>query len=295
MAPVVAKIGTVEIRRVLDSYLLGQTMQTWFPDFDREAVKPHEHWLCPTHYNPDTGHFPMPVHSWVFEINGCKVLIDTCLGNDKERPGQLEMDHLGTGYLRRLHEQGINPDEIDFVMCTHLHVDHVGWNTRLVDGRWVPTFPNARYVMSRLEYQAASVEAQADATPQFIRNVFADSIHPLVEHGQAVFVEGIMEFLPGLTLVPSPGHSPDHLRISLRSQGQIGVFAGDMLHSPVQVPFWEWSSRVCWNKSMAAQARRRLLEFCAEHGALLLPGHFETPHFGRVAADGDRFQLNFDS
>ena len=287
------RIGDIEIGRVLDSYILGETMQAWFPDFDPEAVVPYEHWLCPTHYDAETGHFRMPVHSWIMRVNGFNVLIDTCVGNHKSRPGLFEFHRLRTRYLRRLAEAGMRPEEVDYVLCSHLHVDHVGWNTMLENGRWVPTFPNAKYVFSRTEYEAAKEDAAKPGLPPHLRPVFEDSVLPIVEAGRAELVDDVHELLGALTLRPAPGHSPGHVRIELRSGGALGVFAGDLVHSPVQIPFWQWSSRVCWNGKMAAESRRALLQFCASENALLLPGHFEAPHAGRIRTDGDAFAITF--
>jgi glyoxylase-like metal-dependent hydrolase (beta-lactamase superfamily II) len=284
-------IGNVEVARVLDSYILGHTAQTWFPAFDREAVRPHEHWLCPHHFDPETGRIPMPVQSFVLKTPHHVVLVDTCLGNHKERPGMTEMHRLTTGYLDRLAALGLRPEDVDFVMCTHLHVDHVGWNTQLKDGRWVPTFPNARYVMSKVEFEA-TLESSL-TSPVGTRNCFEDSILPIVDAGKAMMIEGMHEMLDGFTLRPAPGHSPGHVRIELRSQNQVGVFAGDLLHSPLQIPLWQWSSRVCWNQEMAAQARRDLLEFCVNENALLIPGHFEAPHVARVRERQGQFAPEF--
>jgi glyoxylase-like metal-dependent hydrolase (beta-lactamase superfamily II) len=290
---VMGKVGDVTIGRILDGYLLGENMQGWFPDFDRQAVKAHEHWLCPTHYDSESGHFAMPVHSWLLEVGKELVLIDTCMGNHKARPGVFEMHMLASRYLERMASVGVHPHEIDYVLCTHLHADHIGWNTRLENGRWVPTFPNARYVLSNVEYATAREEATDPNTPAFLRNAFEDSIHPVVESGKAYLVDGIYELLDCLTLRPAPGHSPGHFRIELESAGALGVFAGDMLHSPVQVPFWQWSSRVCWDKALSAKSRRDLLEFCVERDALLLPGHFEAPHVGRIRSVGNDFAIDF--
>jgi glyoxylase-like metal-dependent hydrolase (beta-lactamase superfamily II) len=200
---------------------------------------------------------------------------------------------LDTRYCQRLAELGVTPNDVHYVLCTHLHVDHVGWNTRLHNGRWVPTFPNARYVLSRTEYEAAKRAALNPASPPLSRQVFEDSIHPVVEAGKACLVDGVHELLDHLTLRPAPGHSPGHFRIELRSQGAVGVFAGDILHSPIQVPLWEWSTRVCWDKRMAAASRRELLEFCASENALLMPGHFQAPHVGRIKRAGGTFAIGF--
>jgi glyoxylase-like metal-dependent hydrolase (beta-lactamase superfamily II) len=289
----IGKIGRVEIARVLDSYLLGETMQAWFPDFDRQAVAAHEHWLCPQHYDPESGHFAMPVHSWVLQVGKYNVLIDACMGNDKNRPGLFEMHMLNNRYIERLAEVGLLPEQIDYVLCTHLHVDHVGWNTKLQNGLWVPTFPNAKYIISKREYDCTAAEARNPNLPPFLAQVFQDSILPIVEAGRAEFVDGVHEMLDVFTLRPAPGHSPGHIRIELSSSGESAVFAGDLLHSPVQVPLWKWSSRVCWDKAQSADSRRSLLEFCSEKNALLLPGHFEAPHVGRIREASGTFAIDF--
>jgi glyoxylase-like metal-dependent hydrolase (beta-lactamase superfamily II) len=292
---VLGRIGDIAIGRVHDSTLIGETMQHWFPDFDREQVRRHEHWLCPDHMNAETGHFRMPVHSYVFQVSGKTVLIDTCNGNHKNRPdvGFSELHMLNTRYLERLAAAGVKPEQVDYVLCTHLHVDHVGWNTQLDNGRWVPTFPNARYVFSRTEYEATIEIAGTPGSPKFLRDVFEESIHPIVEAGLSDLVADGHELLGCVVMRPAPGHSPGHVRIELTSGGERAIFAGDLLHSPVQVPFWMWSSKMCWDRALAAQTRRTLLEDCAAQNALLLAGHFEAPYVGRIRQDGDTFAIAF--
>jgi len=290
---VIGSIGDVEIAQVFETVLVGETMQSWFPLFDREAVRAHEHWLCPHHYNPESGHFAMPVHSWVLQVNGKTLLIDTCIGNHKNRAGISEMHQLTTDYLGRFLRLGIDPADVDYILCSHLHADHVGWNTRLLNGRWVPTFPNAQYVIARREYHAAKQDAERTDGSPIARIVFEDSIYPVVVAGKAVLVDDDHELLGCLRLHAAPGHSPGHIQIELHSRGESGVFTGDMIHSPIQIPFWEWSSRVCWNPDLAAHSRRNLLDFCASENAVLLPGHFQAPHVARVRAKGDRFAVQF--
>ena len=203
-----------------------------------------------------------------------------------------EFHRLSTRYLERLAEVGLVPEDIDYVMCTHLHGDHIGWNTRLIDGRWVPTFPNARYVMSRVEMDATREEA-ATTTFDALRYCYEDSILPVVQAGMVDLVDGVHEMLDNITLRPAPGHSPGNMRIELRSGRDVAVFAGDIIHTPIQIPFWEWSSKICWDKQLSAQARRDLLEFCAESGALLIPGHFSAPHVGRISDADGRFNVRF--
>lgn len=289
----VGNVGSAEVARVLDGHLLIETAQTFFPDFDRDALKPYLHWLCPTHYDDESGRIPLPVHSWLIRLGGKTVLIDTCLGNDKVRPNMSEMHLLNTRYLERMAEVGVRPEDVDYVLCTHMHGDHVGWNTRLENGRWVPTFPNAQYVLSRTEYEASKIYAADPDCIPWIRNVFEDSLQPVVEAGKAVLVDGNHELLDGLKLRPSPGHTPGHVCIELRSQGAGAFFVGDLLHTPIQIPLWGWSTRYCWDRQMAAQSRRELFELCAAENALLLPAHFQAPHVGRIRETNDTFGIEF--
>ncbi|WP_175777265.1 MBL fold metallo-hydrolase [Burkholderia anthina] len=288
-------LGNVEIIRLYDTTLLGETAQSWLPDFDRARVAEHEHWLAPTHYDPESGRIPMPVHSWIVRTGRHTVLIDSCIGNHKERPGLPEMHRLSTRYLDRMRALGIQPEEIDYVMCSHLHADHVGWNTQLVNGVWVPTFPNARYVISQVEHDhlVRAIRGEGPAGPAWFRPMYNDSVLPVIEAGQATMFDDTYELDDTFLIRHAPGHSPGHVRIELTSQGSRGVFSGDMLHSPIQIPFWQWSSKVCDDRQLAAKSRFELLAHCVEHGALLLPGHFEAPHAGHIVDTAGTFGIEF--
>lgn len=284
------RVGDVEIARVYELTFMGQTAADFFPRFDREAIRAHEHWLCPDHFDPESLRIPMDVQSFVLKTDTHTIMIDTCCGNDKPREGAPEFHRLTTKYLDRLAALGIAPEDIDYVMCTHLHIDHIGWNTRLIDGRWVPTFPNARYIVSRHEYENAAEEARTIPFAP-VRNGFEDSILPVVEAGLTDLVENDHELLGLLRLKPAPGHTAGNVQIELRSRGEKAIFAGDMLHTPLQVPFWNWSSKLCWDQEQASRTRRGLFEQCVEDNALLVPGHFRAPHVGRIREDGDTFRL----
>ena len=285
-------VGSVEVARVLES-TLSVSAARWFPSFDRDAIRPHEHWLCPTHFDASTGQFPMPVQSFVLRTDRHVILIDTCVGNHKNRAGVASMHMLDQPYLDRLAALGLAVEDIDYVMCTHLHVDHVGWNTKLVDGRWIPTFPNATYVISRSEYEATKAEAALPDAPPYARNSFADSVLPIVESGRHLFVQGLDQLLDIFTFRPAPGHSPGNMQIELRSGGDCAIFAGDILHSALQVPFWQWSSLVCSDPRQAAISRRALLERCVEENAVLIPGHFAAPYVARIGDDHGIFAAEF--
>jgi len=287
-------IGKARVTRVEEMMGPGFPARDFFPDFDERVFKDQEHWLAPRYYEKASGKLRASIHSWLIRTDRHAILIDACSGNHKPRPGSPRFDMLDTRYLERLKETGVEPEEIDFVLCTHLHVDHVGWNTRLENGRWVPTFPNAKHLMSRTEHEFWSARAKAPETPEGTRNVYNDSVLPVVEAGKAVLIDGSHQVDDCLTIKPAPGHTPGHYRVDLASEGRMAVFPGDALHNPVQVPLWRWNSRFCEDPAQARETRRELLGFCAEQRALLMPAHFAEPHAAYVKAKGDAFELAFD-
>jgi len=289
---VTGRIGDIEMARVYET-TTTMDVKSWHPGLTAADLEPHLSWLAPRFLNPATGEFPMPIVSWVLRSMGRTILIDSCYGNDKDRPGYADADHLHTPYLERLEAVGVLPDEVDMVLCTHLHLDHVGWNTRLIDGRWVPTFPNARYIWSRIEREDAANQSIATTTPPFLRPVYGDSVLPILAAGLAQEVDGVFPVDENILMRPAPGHSPGNVRIELRSQGNIAVFAGDILHSPIQIPLWRQASVVDADAALATRSRHELLSFCADEGALLIPGHFPEPYVGRIVRDGDSFAIRF--
>jgi glyoxylase-like metal-dependent hydrolase (beta-lactamase superfamily II) len=196
---------------------------------------------------------------------------------------------LKSGYLERLRATGIGPDDVDVVLCTHLHADHVGWNTRLQDGLWVPTFPNARYITSATEL--AHVTAQA-APEGLAGAAFRDSVLPIVDAGLVTTVDGGHELDQVLTIHPAPGHTPGHVRVELRSREELGILCGDIVHSPLQVTFWDWRTALSADPAQDVRTGRTLLEDCAEHGALLLTTHFGGSGPARIRGAGDGFTVD---
>ncbi|MCP3974567.1 MAG: MBL fold metallo-hydrolase, partial [bacterium] len=175
---------------------------------------------------------------------------------------------------------------------THLHVDHVGWNTRLLDGRWVPTFPNAKYLFHKTEYDHWIEHGDTvTAGPGSSDGCFEDSVLPVMEAGQGVLIDGDFGLDDRIWLDPTPGHSPGHVCIHLKSSDRHAIFSGDLLHHPIQCTYPEWNSRYCWNLEMSAAARARFVETYAERDVLLLPAHFAAPTAGRIVgndSDGGR-------
>ena len=220
------------------------------------------------------------------------MLIDTCTGDHKERPGFTQGNQLSLPYLERLAEKGLRPEDIDYVMCTHLHLDHVGWNTRLQDGRWVPTFPKARYLFGKTEYDAFNpVTGPGDPNP-VNQGAFEDSVQPIAEAGQMQLVDDGYTLDDELTVEAAPGHSEGHVVIRAQSQDETGVFLGDVLHSPLQCCYPDVNSAFCQHPESARLTRRRLLAEAAEQGHLLLPAHFPAPHAGRVTVNGAGFRFH---
>jgi len=270
------------------------SFRKFFPKSNDEDVAEHVSWMAPTHYEKATGRLLLSMHSWLVDTGKHKILVDGCVGNHKNRPSRPDWCNLDIPFLQRLEAAGARPEDIDFVLCTHLHADHVGWNTKLVDGRWVPTFPNAKYVFSRTEYEYwdGLLKQQGQASHHLYS--YNDSVLPVVEAGQALIVDDHYVLADCLTLEPAPGHTPGHVAIWLQSKGSTGVFTGDIIHHPIQLIRPGWSCFGCKDQDQASTTRLRVLQQCAETNALLFPGHFMQPHAGYVKRHADSFMLHRD-
>jgi len=275
-------IGDVTVTRVIEAELPAPA-DLLFADSSRERVLAHE-WLRP-HFALDDGTLLAAVHALVVEADGCRIVVDTCVGNDKPRTLPF-WDRLQLPFLADLAAAGFSRESIDTVVCTHLHVDHVGWNTMLLDGRWVPTFPNARYVMARTEFEhwrAAGELPEGD--------VFGDSVRPVVDARLADLVEPDHTVCASVRLEPTPGHTPGHVSVRIRSNGAEAVITGDLMHHPVQCGEPEWRSTFDTDAAQARATRWRFLADCAAREVLVIGTHFATPTAGRVVVDGAAFRF----
>jgi len=278
------RLGDLTIMRSVEMIMESDALE-FFPETTEADWAPHRDWLSPDALNAATGALLFPVQSYVVRTSHHTILVDTCVGNDKPRPYRPAWHQKSDdAFLRSLARHGVAPEDVDYVMCTHLHGDHVGWNTCLEDGRWVPTFRNARYVFARDE-----VAAWETGDARFPRTPYEDSVLPIVEAGRAVLVDNDFALDDEVWLEPTPGHTPGHAAIRLASRGANAVLSGDLIHSPVQCRHPEWVAWPDWDPELAKRTRRAFLERYCETDTFVCTAHFPLPSAGRIVADGDAF------
>ncbi|MEU8228526.1 MBL fold metallo-hydrolase [Actinoplanes sp. NPDC048967] len=274
------KLGDVTVTRVEEMHGPIMAPGAFFPELPADAWPEHRDLLVPDHLGAGDDLVHAAMQTWLLRSEGRTILVDTGVGNDKTRPSVPMWDHLDRDFLDRLATAGVRPEDVDLVVNTHLHADHVGWNTRLVDGRWVPTFPNATYLMPRADYQ-----------PRTAGDAFEDSVVPVHESGQARFFQDTYVIDANLRLAAAPGHTPGSAVIKLSSGDDRALFAGDLLHTPLQLLYPEHNSCFCEDPAAARVSRRRLLGWAADAGALVLPAHISGHSAFEVSHRGDAFAV----
>jgi len=277
------QIGNVKITRVVELEVAGGT-KFILPDATPAACRDIE-WLKP-HFMTDEGKLIMSVHALVLDTGKRRVIVDTCIGNDKER-SYPKWNRMQGRFLRDFEEAGFSVGAVDTVLCTHMHVDHVGWNTRLIDGRWAPTFPNARYLFSEKEWAHWSREEQIYGP------VVTDSVQPIFDHGLATLVDESHRVCDEISLEPTPGHTPGHVSVHVSSRGEEAVITGDMIHHPCQIVHPDWSTLADVDQAASAATRAQFLARYADRPVLIIGTHFATPTAGRIVRDGDRYRLDY--
>jgi glyoxylase-like metal-dependent hydrolase (beta-lactamase superfamily II) len=279
------RIGEVTVTKVVELEVTGGT-RFLLPQATYDAIRPIA-WLRPHFADPD-GRLRMSIHALVVETPARRIVVDTCIGNDKQGRRMPGWNNLQTRFLEDLAEAGHPRQSIDTVLCTHLHVDHVGWNTMLVDGRWVPSFPKARYLMGRVEF----AHWQARQDEEDYAPIFADSVKPVADAGLVDLVETDHRLCEEVSLVPTPGHTPGHVSVRIASRGEEALITGDFLHHPCQMARPDWSSEVDHDKEAAHETRRRVFAELAGTPTLVIGTHFAGATAGRVVRDGDAFRLD---
>ncbi len=277
------QIGDVKITRIIETE--GAWPGTWLlPNATPENMKKEASWLFPV-FTDENGKLRMSIHALVIESQGKRIIVDTCIGNDKVRSNPA-WSKLKLPFLDDLKKAGYQRENIDNVVCTHLHVDHVGWNTMLQDGKWVPTFPNARYIVGGTEWDYWSRSEDKDS-----RDPVEDSVRPVVESGHAQLVDSNHRITGEVWLEPTPGHTPGHHSVRISSQGQDAVITGDLIHHPVQFQYPEWDDSFDSDLAMAKKTRRAFAEKYADSNVIVFGTHFATPSCGKIVSSGGAFKF----
>ena len=277
-------IGDVRVTRVVELEAIGGS-RFLLPQATREAVAGIR-WLAP-HFADAEGRLKMSIHALVVQTPSRRIIVDTCIGNDKQRE-MPPWSHMQTRFLEDLTAEGFAPESIDNVLCTHLHVDHVGWNTRLVDGVWTPTFPNARYLIGRDEFEywrGQTDEGQGETM------IFEDSVRPVWDAGLVDLVGTDHRICDEVRLTPTLGHTPGHVSVVIESKGERALITGDFIHHPCQMAHPEWAATVDYDPQASTATRRRMFAELAGTPTLVIGTHFAAPTAGHVVWDGDAFRL----
>ena len=274
------RVGRVKVTRIVEMDLpvpLAAMPQATAAELRKSA------WLYP-HFVGEDETLKLSVHALLVEAPGLKLVVDTCVGND--RPREITGgEPLATPFLEQLGEAGWSRDEVQAVVCTHLHVDHVGWNTMLEDDKWVPTFRKAQYYLSRREYDFWKTTTDAEQ-----QAMLGDSVAPILDAGLARLVELDHVISPEIRLTPSIGHTPGHVSVIISSEGEQAVIIGDMAHHPSQMAHPDWALGDN-DSEAAAQTRRRLFAEWADQNVLVIGTHFAAPTAGHVVRDGAAFRF----
>lgn len=279
------RIGDVTVTKIIEIEVTGGS-RFILPDATPDSVRAIP-WLVP-HFADETGRLRMSIHSLVVETPTQRIVVDTCLGNDKQHRRVPTWNDRQGRFLADLADAGFPRESIDTVLCTHLHVDHVGWNTMLVGNKWLPTFPNARYLFGRIEHEHWISDQSREDMP----HVIADSVTPIMEAGLADLVETDHRITPEVSLVPTLGHSPGHCSVRIASKGEEALITGDFAHHPCQMARLDWASTADFDKPAAAATRRRMFALLAGTPTLVIGTHFAGATAGRVVRDGDAYRLD---
>ena len=277
------KIGEASITRVIESEAPWDGTLL-LPEATAANVRKERDWLHPT-FTDDAGLLRMSIHAFVIESRGKRIVVDTCIGNDKERPIP-EWNRKQWPFLANLEQAGYPRESVDLVLCTHLHVDHVGWNTMLRGGRWVPTFPNATYLIGGTEWDFFST-----AEEPFLKGPVDDSVRPVVAAGMSQLVDDAHRLTDEVWLESTPGHTPGHFSVRISSRGEEAVITGDLMHHPILCRYPEWDNKFDYDGPRAKKTRRAFCERYADSGVLVLGTHFATPSAGRIRKQDDAYRF----
>lgn len=282
------RVGDAEIISVVEMHDFQDDIWVLLKDATPELPLSYD-WLKPHFITPD-GRMRMNFQAFLVISQGRRIMVDTCIGNDRKREYDV-FSNLQTSFIEDITAAGCPPESIDTVLCTHLHLDHCGWNTRKVDGQWVPTFPNARYLFDKGELEFW--QKKRDAGEAHMEHV-DDAIQPIVDAGLVDFIAPGQKITDEITLVPTPGHTSGHVSVHISSAGHDAVITGDVVHHPVQLAVPDWENNFDFDKDAGAAQRRRFFGLYADQPALVIGSHFSEPGAGHIVSDGDVWRLKVE-
>ena len=287
-------VGDVRIASIVERDGPWRKIANMFPNADVELARRHLATMDSFLYDPASDKLVLPCQTFVVRTPRHTILIDTCTGDEKGHPAP--WDFSVQPWLTGFHALGLKFEDIDYVFCTHLHIDHPGWNTRLVNGRWVPPFPNAKSLFHRQEYAFWENDALTGANSHGDNgSVWRMNCLPIVEAGKALLIDESYSLDDTFFLSLTPGHSPFHCCVHIRSQGREAIVTGDLMHHALQCIEPDWSSGFDTDPVMSAKSRWKFFGQYADTNVLMLPIHFPSPTTGRIASNGDRFRYIFSA
>lgn len=285
-------LGDVSVTRVIEYFgSVELSADTFFPERPEGSWEANEELLVPDFWDPAADVCISAIQTWVLRSEGKTILIDTGVGNDKERPYIPVWNRLDTAFLSRLAEAGVRPPDVDIVINTHLHNDHVGWNTRLHDRRWVPTFPNAVYLVPEREFDYWNPDNDRPRMGRGHQNVFEDSVAPVHRDGLITLWDNTFDIDANVRLELAPGHTPGSSVVSVQSGADRALFVGDLLHTPLQFIEPDVNSCFCVDAHAARATRRRLLHYAADTNTLVFPAHLGGHGGAELSRDGERLSI----
>lgn len=270
-------IGEVEIYQLVELEC-GKLIQSIIKNAQPENIRQIE-WLTP-HFADEQGNLKAQVQSFPIKSEGKNILIDTCSGNDKTRTDISEWSDLQTDFIENLVQAGVTPEKIDIVACTHLHCDHVGWNTKLENGKWIPTFPNAMYLFVKQEYEYWLQKPAKEIADD--KAAFDDSVTPIVNTGLVQLVVTNHHLDRNVRFLPTPGHTPAHVSVLIESRGKRALISGDVLHHPCQIAHLDWNTDADTFPEKAMETRKKVLQKIGDTDTLLIGSHFANPVAGKI-------------
>ena len=280
------KIGDVEITRIVEVNGWEDDITMLLPDATPDTVLAYP-WLQP-HFATPEGKMIISFQCFVMRTPERQIMLDTCIGADRQREFDV-FTNMQTDFLDDLEHAGFRPDDIDTVLCTHLHFDHVGWNTRLLDGNWVPTFPNARYLFGRAEFEHWQKLTETNGYHDL--NHMHDAVQPVVDAGLVDLIEPDHQICPELSLRPTPGHTPGHVSIVITSGDQSAIVTGDLMHNPIQLERPDDTVRFDMDQQRARETRVSFVDDVANSDVFVIGSHFSDPTGGWVVRDSGGCRL----